>query len=73
MARKVFRSRNFIEYALPWTIVPPHIQNLAAESREVMLQDACYIHCAISEIKMKISYTRLGPRTIREALAKGLV
>lgn len=45
----------------------------STESREVMLQDACHTHCAISEIEMEISYTRLGSRTIREALAKGLV
>lgn len=41
-----FPSRNFNESALAWTIIAPHIQNLAAESREVMLQDACHTHCA---------------------------
>lgn len=39
-------SRNFNESALAWTIIVPHIRNLAAESREVMLQDACHTHCA---------------------------
>lgn len=46
--------------ALAWTLITPHIQNLAAESTEGMFLDVYHTHCAINEIKIETPYTRLS-------------